>query len=125
MSLRNKIIRLAAEKPELRKHLLPLVRQAGSKNFFHENISDLLSRESPSKYSLIGTLIYVSYEKSSLLPVPFQLMLDLRNPTILTVIIPVGEGEDTHNIDLSKQTKNGASKEIMRFLKWHKNEEGY
>ena len=30
MSLRNKLIRLAHEKPELRGHLLPLLKEAGS-----------------------------------------------------------------------------------------------
>ena len=31
MSLRNKVIRLAHEKPELRKHLLPLLKSAAEK----------------------------------------------------------------------------------------------
>ena len=32
MNLRNKLIRLAHQKPELRKHLLPILKEAGSRN---------------------------------------------------------------------------------------------
>lgn len=125
MSLRKKIIRLAHEKPELREVLLPLVKKAGNKNFFHETISDLLFRENPSKYSALGTVMVVEYENNDYLPVKIELQLDLRNPTILRVVIVKDMGEDTHNIDLSKHTKSSASQEIVRFIEWHKQEEGY
>ena len=43
MSLRNKVIKLAHEKPELREHLLPLVtKSAGAKNIYAELVIELV-----------------------------------------------------------------------------------
>lgn len=48
MSLRKKVIRLAHQKPELREHLLPLIKEANMDTSISNMIKELIFRAEPS-----------------------------------------------------------------------------
>ena len=62
-NLRNKIIRLANQKPELREHLLPLVTEKtamGGKNVLADMVLDLMPEYFASSIKTSGGMIYIS-----------------------------------------------------------------
>ena len=117
MSLRNKVIRLAHAKPELRKDLLPLLKTSGGKNIFHEWLGDLLYRERASEYKSDGTTHTIVYEN---IYDHKKVVLSLFRGD-LHISITIQSGSAIHEMfPLILHTKSSASKQLIKILEWAK-----
>lgn len=117
MSLRNKVIRLAHQKPELREHLLPLLKTSGTKNIFHEWLGDLLHRERASEYKSDGTTHSITYKN---IYDHKKVVLSLfRGDLHISITIQSG-AEINEMLSLGLHTKSSASKQIIKILEWSK-----
>ena len=116
-SLRNKVIRLAHSNPELREHLLPLLKTSGGKNIFHEWLGDLLYRESAKEYKSDGTTHSIIYE--NIYDHKKVVLSFFRGDLHIAITIQNGT-EINEMISLTHHTKSSASKKLIRILEWAK-----
>lgn len=95
--LRNRVIKLAYKKPELREHLLPLVKRAVQVNFFHQKLAYFLYKETQWLPGKDGNGHYVVFPEIRSYQSPFQsvrIVLKRDNNTVVVYGNRVEEGLD-------------------------------
>lgn len=128
MSLRNKVIKLAHSKPELREHLLPLITEktaSGGKNVIANMVLDLMFEFSAISIKTSGGMIYINFKDTkelksisaelNLKTHDLQIHAHSKNQSAVDTILK-GRGEDLV-LNLLKMSKSEASKRIQMYLK--------
>ena len=127
--LRSKVIRLAHQKPELRKHLLPLVTKSSrlnkvsSKiNVFSQMVVDLFPTYKADYFAGGSDAVMVQFRGKGTPITSIHTHLSLRGGGVLTVSATKNRnreigGENPLQLILSKETQSSAQKKIMNYLK--------
>lgn len=126
--LRNKIIRLANQKPELRKHLLPLLTEktASSRNVLAEMVEELVMEffHFPESIKTSGSMIYITFKPTKELASisaelnlkTFDLSIHAHNKSQSAVdTILKGRTEDLV-LNLLKMSKSEVRKELRNYI---------